>query len=67
MAHKRRSPTILVADDDALIRGNLATLLRSEGYEVREAADGSQADAVLRGQQKSSFILDLLARKLELE
>ena len=31
---------ILVADDDATIRGNLATLLRSEGYAVIEAAVG---------------------------
>jgi two-component system response regulator AtoC len=31
---------VLVADDDAVIRGNLALLLRSEGYRVVEAAAG---------------------------
>ena len=35
-----RSTTILVADDDAVIRGNLNLLLRSEGYAVVEAANG---------------------------
>src|SRR5260370_889389 len=36
-------PTILVADDDPMIRTNLRLLLESEGYRVREAADGLQA------------------------
>ena len=39
--------TILVADDDAVIRSNLALLLKSEGYDVREAADGAEAAQVL--------------------
>ena len=34
---------ILVADDDRTIRRNLVLLLRSEGYETLEAADGVEA------------------------
>ena len=39
--------TVLVADDDPVIRGNLALLLRSEGYRVVEAADGLRAAEAL--------------------
>src|SRR5580692_9121057 len=55
----REKAIILVADDDATIRANLAMLLRSEGYEVREAADGLQAAAVLRDPGVSLALLDL--------
>lgn len=34
---------VLVADDDALVRGSLAAVLQSEGFAVEEAADGEQA------------------------
>ncbi|QEL17493.1 sigma-54-dependent transcriptional regulator [Limnoglobus roseus] len=52
-------PTILVADDDPTIRGNLALLLRSEGYDVREAADGVQAAAMLDDPAVALALLDL--------
>ncbi len=51
--------TVLVADDDATIRGNLALLLRSEGYEVVEAADGGAAAARLRDPAVALALLDL--------
>jgi two-component system response regulator AtoC len=51
--------TILVADDDPTIRANLALLLRSEGYAVREAADGRQAAAALAEPEISLALLDL--------
>jgi two-component system response regulator AtoC len=51
--------TILVADDDATIRGNLATLLRSEGFAVREAADGAAAAAALEDSEIALALLDL--------
>jgi two-component system response regulator AtoC len=50
---------ILVADDDATIRGNLALLLRSVKYEVREAADGLQAADALEDDSISLVLLDL--------
>jgi CheY-like chemotaxis protein len=34
---------ILIADDDALVRGSLAALLESEGYVVDEAENGNEA------------------------
>ncbi len=43
MTRDRDRPVILVADDDATIRGNLALLLKSEGFAVREAVDGLEA------------------------
>ena len=39
----RRVENILIADDDAAIRGLLAELLRDEGYEVAEAVSGEEA------------------------
>src|SRR5205823_1662256 len=50
---------ILVADDDPTIRGNLALLLRSEGYAVREAADGLEAERALREPDVALALLDL--------
>jgi two-component system, NtrC family, response regulator AtoC len=57
-AAKDRS-TILVADDDTVIRGNLALLLRSEGYDVIEARDGLEASRALAEQPISLALLDL--------
>ncbi len=57
MSPTGRLPTVLVADDDAVIRANLTLLLRSEGYAVREAADGVQATA--RADGAALVLLDL--------
>jgi two-component system response regulator AtoC len=51
--------TILVADDDAVIRSNLALLLKSEGYDVREAADGGEASRALQDPAVALALLDL--------
>ncbi len=51
--------TILVADDDAIIRANLAMFLRAEGFSVMEAADGHEAERVLRDPAVSLVLLDL--------
>ncbi len=59
MSKKAVGATILVADDDATIRSNLAVLLRSEGYQVIEACDGRQAADVLAGQAIDAALLDL--------
>lgn len=60
MTVKSHSPvTILVADDDPTIRGNLATLLASEGYRVVEAADGRQAAERWADHAVSLVLLDL--------
>ena len=36
-------PSILVIEDDAIIRETIGTLLEMEGYEVREASNGQEA------------------------
>jgi CheY-like chemotaxis protein len=40
--------TVLVVDDDADIRGAMALVLREDGFNVEEAADGHEALALLR-------------------
>jgi two-component system, NtrC family, response regulator AtoC len=58
MAARDRS-TILVADDDAVIRSNLRVLLASEGYRVLEASNGLQAERLLGDPSLSLVLLDL--------
>ena len=45
---KSSSPTILVVDDETAMRRVLARMLRSEGYEVVEAEDGTLVGSVRR-------------------
>src|SRR5207247_2409355 len=59
MTTPRDRSTILVADDDPVIRGNLALLLRTEGYRVLEAADGNEAEKALATPSVSLVLLDL--------
>ncbi len=59
MNRRNKRTVILIADDDATIRGNLALLLRSEHYEVREAANGAEAAQALDGGSISLALLDL--------
>jgi two-component system, chemotaxis family, chemotaxis protein CheY len=56
---------ILIADDDALVRGSLAAVLESEGFLVDEAQNG--AEAVMRAAQSSPdlILLDLNMPKME--
>ena len=51
--------TILVADDDRTIRRNLILLLRSEGYQTLEAADGDEALARIAADAPDAVLLDL--------
>jgi two-component system response regulator AtoC len=50
---------ILVADDDRTVRRNLVTLLRAEGYEPVEAADGEAALAAIAEHDPAAVLLDL--------
>ncbi len=59
MTKKQLQGTILVADDDAVIRTNLRLLLESEGYSVLEAADGLAADKVFCDPSIALILLDL--------
>ena len=59
MTHRKDRTVILVADDDPTIRGNLALLLRSEDFEVREAGNGIEAAAALGDPSLALALLDL--------
>jgi CheY-like chemotaxis protein len=60
-AHKR----VLVVDDDAGARGLLATVLRDQGLEVEEAADGESALELLRRNSYAVILLDLIMPRLD--
>jgi DNA-binding NtrC family response regulator len=47
LAQKKSAPTVLVVDDEALIRWSLAEMLGERGYTVTEAGDGRMAVAAI--------------------
>lgn len=49
--------TVLIVDDEALLRGFLAEQLRDHGFTCREAADGEQALAILAVHPEIDIIL----------
>ena len=57
-------PTILIAEDDADIRGVLRLYLESEGYAVAEAPDGDAALALAREKRPDLAILDVMMPRL---
>ena len=50
---------ILIADDDAVVRGSLAAVLESEGYEVDEASNGIEAVTCAIKHKPDLVLLDL--------
>jgi two-component system, response regulator PdtaR len=57
---------VLIAEDEALIRLDLAEMLREEGYEVvGEAADGEAAVDLARELQPSLVIMDIKMPKVD--
>ncbi len=55
MANER----VLVVDDEANARRAIATILKEEGYEVREAADGAEALALLPDFSPAAVLTDV--------
>ena len=53
------SRTILVADDEAIVRDTLRALLEDAGYEVEEAANGQEAVHATRTVRPDLVILDI--------
>jgi DNA-binding NtrC family response regulator len=51
--------TVLIVDDDDMLRPFLATILQEEGYEVVAAATGSEGDALLAEKPVDIVLLDL--------
>ena len=56
---------VLVADDDPSIQGFLAEALADEGYEVRTAANGREALAILREWRPDLILLDLMMPEMD--
>ena len=56
--------TILVVEDDPMIRDLVAIFLKKAGYDVVEAADGEQAKEVFLTHHPCLIILDLMLPKL---
>lgn len=50
---------ILLCDDSSTERTSLAQILRREGYDVDEAADGAAALLLLKGRRHDLMLLDL--------
>lgn len=60
MEHASRPESLLLVDDDQRLRQLLAEYLRSEGFEVAEAADARQLAAALDRGHFDLIVLDLM-------
>src|SRR6478752_6446224 len=58
---------ILIVDDEADIRMLMAGVLRDEGYATRDAADSSEALAVIQARQPTLVLLDIWLQGSELD
>jgi DNA-binding response OmpR family regulator len=54
------TPTVLVVDDEPELRNMLGMFLDKSGYEVWEAADGKQAEALLKQKLPDAIVLDAM-------
>lgn len=57
--------TILVVDDDPIIRQNLATLLVRAGYESDQAADGAEAVEKLNQRKFDLVLSDIVMPRMD--
>jgi PAS domain S-box-containing protein len=60
-----RKPRVLVVDDDPAARKLLGQMLRADGVEVLEAADGREALARLCAQTVDLVVLDLMMPRMD--
>ena len=51
--------TVLLVEDDSWLRYIMAELLADDGYQVREAATGTQALALVEAETPDAVVLDL--------
>jgi DNA-binding response OmpR family regulator len=53
-------PTVLVVDDEPIVREVVCSYLQREGYRTLEAADGERARALIAAAEPSLVVLDLM-------
>jgi DNA-binding response OmpR family regulator len=53
-------PTVLVVDDEPIVREVVCTYLEREGYRTLEAADGTRARELVEREQPTLVVLDLM-------
>lgn len=53
-------PRILIVEDDEAIRGLVSEVLRDDGYDVCEAANGLEALEQMREERPDLIVLDLM-------
>lgn len=53
-------PTVLIVDDEANIRRMVGSLLRAEGYQVREAASGQAGLLEVQEEEPEVMLMDLI-------
>lgn len=51
--------TILLVEDEALLRGAFRTLLEATGYRVREAGTGKEARVIFEAEEPDLVLLDI--------
>jgi CheY-like chemotaxis protein len=61
----RRGATILVAEDDADLRGVLTASLTRNGHHVVQARDGAEALAAIEGEHIDLLVLDLVMPNID--
>jgi DNA-binding response OmpR family regulator len=52
--------TVLVVDDEAIVRDVVVRYLRRDGYETREAATGDEAREILEAESPELVVLDVM-------
>jgi two-component system response regulator ResD len=53
-------PTVLVVDDEAIVRDVVVRYLRRDGFETREAATGDEAREILEAESPELVVLDVM-------
>jgi two-component system, OmpR family, response regulator ResD len=53
-------PTVLVVDDEPIVRDVVVRYLRRDGYETREAATGDEARQILEAESPVLVVLDVM-------
>jgi len=60
MTSRSTTPSILIVEDDAVLRGAYETVLAAEGYTVLTAADGEEALEQAQNHPPDVILLDML-------